>query len=158
LSGELLSNRVQAITSAYAKCVATGNAYGCAIAEATASAWAQACASAHASAVAQASNYCECKDATAYAFAMAQGAADFEARIKADVSASASAEVCVVANGGTASAEISVIATCIEKKYAYVMALAQARALIAGKCKYGLTAEAEIQAIASGTLVTKSQC
>jgi hypothetical protein len=149
---------VQAITSAFAKCTATGNAWGCASAEAIARAWATASATAHATAVADASNICHCEDGEAFALAWASGSASFEALIKADVYASASASVCVEASGGTATAEISVFAKCIEKKYAYVMAYAQAKALLAGKCKIGLNAQAEIDALASGRLVSYSNC
>jgi hypothetical protein len=152
---------VQAITSAYAKCTSTGNAYGCASAEAAAKAWASATASAHASAVADAVNYCHCKDAPAFAGAWASGTAGaFEAKIKADVAAKAIGAVCVKSTGPgqTATAEVSVVAKCIEKKYAYVMAEATAKALIAGKCQYGVEAQAEIDALTKGTLVSHSNC
>jgi hypothetical protein len=131
-------NNVQAITSAYAKCTSTGNAYGCASAEAAASAWAEATASAHASAVADATNVCECKNAEGFAGAWASGATGaFEAKIKVDVASKAAAAVCVKSEGPgqTATAEVATVAKCIEKKYAYVMADAQARALIKGECK-----------------------
>jgi hypothetical protein len=150
---------LQAITSAYAKCTATGNAYGCASAEAAASAWAEATASAHASAVADAVNVCHCKNAEGFAGAWASGeAGSFVAKIKADVSAKATAAVCVKSNGGTATAEVAVIAKCIEKKYAYVMAEATAKAVIAGDCKWGLQATAEIDALTKGKIVEKSNC
>jgi hypothetical protein len=152
---------VQAITSAYSKCTATGNAYGCASAEAAASAWAEATASAHASAVADAVNVCNCKNAKGFASAWASGeAGEFVAKIKADVSAKATAAVCVKSNGPgqSATAEVAVVAKCIEKKYAYVMAEAQAKALVAGDCKWGLQAQAEIEALTKGTIKTVSDC
>jgi hypothetical protein len=152
---------LQAITSAFAKCAANGNAYGCASASAAASAWAKATASAHASAVADATNQCNCKDAKAFAGAWASGDAEaFEAKIVADVSAKATAAVCVKSSGPgqSATAEVGVVAKCIEKKYAYVMAEAQAKALLAGNCKHGLQAKAEIDALTSGTIVSKSNC
>jgi hypothetical protein len=152
---------MQAITSGYAKCTATGNAYGCASAEAAASAWASATASAHAAAVADAVNICHCKNAEAFAGSWASGTAGaFEAKIKADVASSATAAVCVTSSGPgqTATAEVAVVAKCIEKKYAYVMAEAQAKALINGDCAWGLGAQAEIDALTKGTLVSKSNC
>jgi hypothetical protein len=152
---------VQAITSAYAKCTSTGNAYGCASAEAGARAWAEATASAHASAVADATNVCECKDGQAFAGNWASGSTgEIVAKIKADVSAKATAAVCVKSSGPgqSATAEVGVVAKCIEKKYAYVIAEAQAKALIAGKCKLGLQATAEIDALTKGTIVSISNC
>jgi hypothetical protein len=152
---------MQAITSAYAKCTATGNAYGCASAEAAARAWATATASAHAAAVADATNYCKCTNADEFAGAWSSGTAGaFEAKIKADVAAKATGAVCVKSSGPNqiATAEVSVVAKCIEKKYAYVMAEATAKALIAGGCKYGLEAQAEIDALTKGTLVSLSNC
>jgi hypothetical protein len=152
---------LQAITTAYSKCTATGNAYGCASAEAAASAWAKATASAHASAVADAVNVCHCKNAKGFAGAWATGKAGaFEAKIKADVSAKATSAVCVKSNGPgqSATAEVAVVAKCIEKKYAYVMAEAQAKALVAGDCKWGLQAKAEIDALTKGTIKTISNC
>jgi hypothetical protein len=152
---------VQAITSAAAKCTATGNAYGCASAGAAARAWAFATASAHASAVAEAVNYCHCKDADAFATAWASGSAGaFTAQIAVDVASEATGAVCVSSSGpgSFATAEVSVLAKCIEKKYAYVMAEATAKALVAGKCEYGLEAQAEIDALTQGTLVSYSNC
>jgi hypothetical protein len=152
---------LQAITSANAKCTSTGNAYGCASAEAAAKAFAQATASAHASAVADATNACKCKNGKAFATAWLSGSAGaFEATITADVAAKATAAVCVKSNGPgqSATAEVGVVAKCIEKKYAYVMAYAQAKALIAGECQWGLQANAEIDALTKGTIKSVSNC
>jgi hypothetical protein len=153
-----VASRVQAFASVTAECEANGNAYGCAVGDASARAWAKATASAHAAAVAEASNVCQCQDGEAFAAAMAKGAAEFQTKIAVDVLASASGSVCVDAEGGTAAAKVSVLAKCIEKKYAYVWALAQAKALIDGNCKIGLNAEAEIKAIAAGSITKISKC
>jgi hypothetical protein len=154
-------HHLQAITSAYSKCTSTGNAYGCASAEAAASAWAEATASAHASAVADAVNECHCKNAEGFASAWSSGSAGaFVAKIKADVSAKATSAVCVKSNGPgqSATAEVAVVAKCIEKKYAFVMAEAQAKALVSGDCKWGLQAQTEIDALTKGTIESQSNC
>jgi hypothetical protein len=64
-------------------------------------------------------NVCHCKNAEGFAGAWPSGTAGaFEAKIKADVSSKATAAVCVKSTGPgqTATAEVSVVAKCIEKK------------------------------------------
>jgi hypothetical protein len=151
---------VQAITSANVKCTSTGNAVGCASAEAAASAWATASASAHVKAVATAINNCKCQDKEAFAAAVAGGQAEaFVKFIKAEVSSKAAGEVCVKSEGPgeTATAEVNVVAKCIEKKYANIMLRALAKAFIAGKCG-DLKATAEIEALAAIDITDDSKC
>jgi hypothetical protein len=125
---------LQAVSSASAECISSGNAYGCAAAFAYARAWAEAVASAHAGAFSLAINKCTCRGEPQEVIASNYGSASVFEELVVDVEAVASAKVCVK---GNASAHASVLASCQQTVYADVFANVRSHGLPLIACTLG---------------------